>query len=108
ALANRFGPRYGYYDPEVLQEWGSPKRASWDGLVSWAGRFHDWAGFEAAERAYKLEAAKVLTEALSALREGGDWLPLVKKGLSSNNLTPRQAVARFIDWCEANPDAAAA
>lgn len=79
----------------------------WSEFIYWAGRIWSDPSFDAEERDYKIEAARVLAEARLALASGGDWLGLLKAGLGGqNNLIDWRARGSFIDWCTTNPGAA--
>jgi 5-methylcytosine-specific restriction protein B len=103
-LIERFGPGFGFYDPNVRPVWDPPTRG-WDGFVHWAKKFLEWPGFDGDERTYKLELSKLFRVAKdSVLSPQGDWLNDLKKALTSqlNNLVPWQRSDDFRKWCESN------
>ena len=85
-----------------------PEAESWEQFTTWAKRFYEWSGFEAAERTYKIEIAEKLEAARQAVAAGSeDWLDLLKKAFGKpNNLTPWQLSDSFLKWSERAPDAA--
>lgn len=101
------GERFSHYDPPFRPLWAEGSTPEWDGLTRWASQLYELPEFEKAERDYKLEIAKRLTAARTALGAEGDWLSALKPGLGGkNNLTPWQTNDSFVKWCEHEPDAA--
>ena len=79
----------------------------WDEFIHWAKKFHEWDQFDEQERTYKLEIAKNMQVARSALESGSDeWLRLLKRAYGPpNNLTSFYSHGKFLDWCSTATDA---
>ncbi|HEX6370519.1 MAG TPA: AAA family ATPase [Longimicrobium sp.] len=61
------------------------------------------------ERDYKLAVARRVREALQAVQNGGDYLPILRRAFASpNNLTSYRVHGPFLTWAQANPEQARA
>jgi hypothetical protein len=81
---------------------------SWSEFLHWTQKLFEHASFDSEERAYKLEAARLIAEAREALERGDDWLGPLKRAFGGeNNLLDWRARGTFLDWCANAPGAAA-
>lgn len=98
-----------FYSPLIRQIWDEPNPA-WDEFVGWAGRLFTWHGFDAQERAYKLEIAARIATARAAFADDGDWTGALAETFSrgDRNLVPWQTSSRFMEWTRSDPPAARA
>jgi len=97
-----------FYQADVLEKW-QPDSSRWGQFISWARRFHEWDGFDADERDYKLRLAGALGEARNALLTSGDtWLPKLDAAFhhKENNLLSWRKYTLFLNWVHANPQLA--
>jgi 5-methylcytosine-specific restriction enzyme B len=104
SLANVYGPRFDFYQPDIRILW-NPPTSGWDAFIHWAQRFSEWDELDANERDYKLALAEKFRKAREALLvDRVDWFDVLKRALSkpSNNLTPWQLDDDFRKWCRAN------
>ena len=81
----------------------------WGRFIYWAKLFYDRPDFDEEERDYKLEVAERLRLTKDHLFKGDDgWLTELGEAFGPrNNLTDRSNHAPFLQWCHAQPDAAA-
>ena len=81
--------------------------SAWDEFIAWARRFHEWDGFDADERDYKIEAAESIREALEAMADGAEnWVDLLKRSFQEAHLTSWRTDSRFIEWIQENQQVA--
>jgi MoxR-like ATPase len=82
--------------------------ALWEPFLHWASRLYEHESFDAEERDYKLRIAERVAAARAAIAAGdGSWPDALKRAFSSN-LTSHFAHRPFLEWCAADPAAAAA
>jgi MoxR-like ATPase len=89
--------------------WSPPKGERWPEAVEWAARLFKSPQLDLDERDYKLVIGERMTAAREAAERGAaDWLDILRHAFASpNNLVhPTFERARFLDWCEAEPEAA--
>ena len=106
ALQAEYGPRFGFYDPEVSTVWDpvATQKKPWDDFIGWAKKIHDWPGFDADEYDYKVEDGRRVGEALEAAASGSvDWLPLAEAALKGSNLVRWQAWDKLLGWWKEHP-----
>jgi len=110
ALTPRYGEDFHFYDDNVRVLWkdDGASRSAWDEFIYWARRFHEWDGFEVAERDYKLRAAELIKSAREALLDGRDWLTPFNRAFksSAHNLIHWRMYEPFLTWAESNQIAA--
>lgn len=97
-----------FYQADVLEKW-RPDSSRWGQFVAWARRFHEWDGFDADERDYKLRVAGALGEARDALLASDDtWLSKLDAAFrhKENNLLSWRMKDLFLNWVHANPQPA--
>jgi 5-methylcytosine-specific restriction enzyme B len=85
-LAERFGPDFHFYQPDVKELWQPAKPSPWDQLARWVGKVIAAPDFDRHERDYKLELANGLAQVRNTLGSGGDWPAALSKAVRSTNL----------------------
>jgi len=101
-------PEHFFYAPLIEPIWKSSD-PGWDDFVGWAGRLFGWDGFDAQERAYKLEIADRIEAARAAFLAGAEWPEPLAEAVSrgGQNLVPWQTRDDFMAWARREPDTAA-
>ena len=97
-----------FYDDPLEQIWLGEVDQRFDEYVQWAARIYRQPDFDELEHDYKDDLAAALEPAPRVLSEGGDWVPILKKALTSkkNNLTSWRVHDSFLHWCAQEPEAA--
>lgn len=114
-LSSEHGEGFSYYSPSMKPLWKSQAANEldddpWTQFMGWARRIRETASFEKSEIDYKKQIAARINDARVAVFAGdptfGDRL---RKAFGPpNNLTAWQAHDRFLNWCKAHPEDAAA
>lgn len=100
-LLKEYGPRFGFYNPEVAPIWDpvATKKKPWDEFVSWAKKIHDWSGFDAEEYDYKIaDGARVAAALSAAATDSDEWFVLAESALKTTNLVRWQAWDDLLRW----------
>lgn len=106
-------PTFDFWDASLEYYWrdraeGDRADDRWGRFVFWAKRFHEWAGFDAEERNYKLAIAQKLSRFRVGLIGGSESWQDLRRALSSkeNNLLNWRVTQRVAEWVESDPASA--
>lgn len=105
ALTPILGENFQFYRSAVEPIWKHERDDLWDPLIDWAERTYAVEGFDETERDYKLEVARNVAAAKSAVAEGlSGWVEPLRHAFGPpNNLTNWRAHSAFLEWCQSEP-----